>query len=99
MGTSLEVFQQEIAGNKLVSFHSYGTTESPNGTDAYHWTVTNATGDIDGQHMKASGKFELTGGKGKFQNIKGHGEFSCEFGPNTKNGCDWNSQVEGVESM
>jgi len=39
------------------------------------------------------GKFEWTGGTGKFQNIKGGGAYTCK-GSTTGNECNWEGEVE-----
>jgi hypothetical protein len=96
-GTSLEVGQQEINGTNN-NIHGYGTTLSSNGSDQTYWSFSGAF-QVNGQDMNGSGTFQWTGGTGKFKNIKGGGQFACEFGPKAKNGCDWSGQPEGLESM
>jgi hypothetical protein len=43
--------------------------------------------------MAMEGKFEWTGGTGKFKNIKGGGTYTCTGSP-THSACDWKGEVE-----
>jgi hypothetical protein len=96
-GTSLEVGQQEINGTNN-HIHGHGTTLSANAPDQTYWSFDGMF-QISGQDMNGSGTFQWTGGTGKFKNIKGGGQFACDFGSKAKNGCDWSAQPEGLESM
>jgi hypothetical protein len=46
-----------------------------------------------GGKISLEGKFEFTGGTGKFKNIKGGGAYTCT-GTATENSCDWQGEVE-----
>ena len=43
--------------------------------------------------MSLEGKYEWTGGTGRFQNIKGGGTYTCK-GTMSSNECDWEGEVE-----
>jgi hypothetical protein len=93
-GISLQVSHEEIVGNDIAA-KGYATTKSSNGMEIY-WSFS-GTGKVkEGTYQ---GTFQWTGGTGKFKNLKGNGEYSCKFGPDTMNGCDWSSQAEGLEGM
>jgi hypothetical protein len=95
-GTSLEIGQEEINGTNN-NIHGHGTTLGASGDQTY-WSFS-GTLQVNGQDTNGSGTFQWTGGTGKFKNIKGGGQVTCEFGPRAKNGCDWSGQAEGLESM
>jgi hypothetical protein len=95
-GTSLEIGQEEINGTTN-NVHGHGTTLSANGDQTY-WSFSGML-QVNGQDSNGTATFQWTGGTGKFKNIKGGGNVTCEFGPKAKNGCDWTAQAEGLESM
>ena len=95
-GTSLEIGQEEINGTNN-NIHGHGTTLGASGDQTY-WSFS-GTLQVNGQDTNGSGTFQWTGGTGKFKNIKGGGQVTCDFGPRAKNGCDWSGQAEGLESM
>jgi hypothetical protein len=97
IGFATEVVQQEMRGN-TITFKVWGMTQSQNSSDQWYWRVPSTTGQLDGQILTISnGHVDFDGGTGKFQHLKGAAQFSCEFGPGKKNGCDWQGQAEGVE--
>ncbi len=55
----------------------------------YYGTQTAGAGD----KMSFQGKFEWTGGTGKFKNIKGGGTYTCT-GTTNVNSCDWQGEGE-----
>ncbi len=55
-----------------------------------YWGTQKAAGD---GKMSFEGKFEWTGGTGKFKNIKGGGTYTCS-GTATGNTCDWQGEGE-----
>jgi len=54
-----------------------------------YWGTQKSTG----AEMSNEGKYEWTGGTGKFQNIKGGGTYTCK-GTMTSSECDWQGEVE-----
>jgi len=69
----------------------YGYHINKNGDKTFfkYWGTQKAMKDI----ISLEGKFEWTGGTGKFQNIKGGGAYTCKGGT-TSNACDWQGEVE-----
>jgi len=97
IGTSVQVAQQEVNGDRVIH-HGFGETRNNQG-DTYIWTA-NGTGQLqNGLPVEAGGRWEIVSGTGKLQNVKGSGQYNCKFGPNTINGCDWSGNIEGAPSM
>lgn len=69
----------------------YGYHINKNGDKTFfkYWGTQKAMKDA----MSLEGKFEWTGGTGKFQNIKGGGAYTCK-GSATGNECNWEGEVE-----
>jgi len=79
--------QQGDTGTHL----GYGYHLNKNGDKTFfkYWGTQKAIKD----GMSLEGKFEWTGGTGKFQSIKGGGAYTCKGGT-TSNECDWEGEVE-----
>ncbi len=84
--------QQADQHGESGSHTGYGYHMHKNGDRSFfkYWGTQKATG---GGMMSQEGKFEWTGGTGKFQNIKGGGSYTCK-GTMTSNECDWEGEVE-----
>ena len=95
-GMSAAVEQHVIRG-AVDQVKGWGSTQ--NATGDIHYYMYSGTGKVDGQVMNGTGEFEWTGGAGKLQGIKGTGIYSCKFGPDQPNTCDWSGTPEGIKAF
>jgi hypothetical protein len=70
----------------------YGYHTHKNGDQSFfkYWGTQKSAGE---GKMAMDGKFEWTGGTGKFKSIKGGGAYTCT-GTVTHSSCDWQGEVE-----
>jgi hypothetical protein len=70
----------------------YGYNKHKGGDQTFYkyWGTQKASA---GGNMSIEGKYEWTGGTGKFKNIKGAGTYTCTGTP-TEATCDWQGEVE-----
>jgi len=80
--------QFEAGGNHM----GYGYHKHKNG-DTTYFKYSGTQKPAGEGAMSLEGKYEWTGGTGKFKNIKGGGAYTCK-GTTTHNSCDWQGDVE-----
>ena len=80
----------QTGGNGTHIGYGYHMHKSGDRTFFKYWGTEKAAGPGT---MSLEGKFEWTGGTGKFQNIKGGGTYTCK-GMVNSNECDWQGEVE-----
>jgi hypothetical protein len=95
-GTAFLVAHAEINGD-AGTFKGFGANHISGSSDVAYFDVTGQGIAQNGQMSEITGTFQWVGGKGKLQNVRGGGPFTCKFGPGTINGCDWSGTPEGVQ--
>ena len=79
-----------IAGKGTHVGYGYHKHKGGDQTFFKYWGTNQAAGD---GKMSIEGKYEWTGGTGKFKNIKGAGTYTCS-GSATESTCDWQGEPE-----
>jgi hypothetical protein len=70
--------------------YGYHTHKGGDQSFFHYWGTQRSAGE---GKMSLEGKFEWTGGTGKFKSIKGGGTYTCTGSP-THSACDWKGEVE-----
>jgi hypothetical protein len=80
--------QQGVSGTHA----GYGYNKHQGGDQTFYkyWGTQKAA---EGGKISFEGKYEWTGGTGKFKNIKGAGTYTCT-GTATESSCDWQGEFE-----